>query len=902
MRHIVRHLWLYSLLTLLLTLVAALVGSLPLVANQLAADSLQRSLQKLHPSARHMLLTSDEIPDEVNGRLRQSLATPPFGSLYNDTFRLRDTTILGHPYVQRGERLDLFDPALFDFLNFHLYSFDTLEEHTTLLDGSYPTPKTEETDADTPAPIEVVIGTETAELLGLALGDVIVQRDLNGIAFQVVGLVAPTNPTDPRWWGDELLLPFSFWRRISLLPDFIEITAGLILHPDDMANTFPGNVSWRVLLNGDQLNTNNATTVAHQIRNLEATLTSQRISLDTQLLTLLNQFLDDIASSQINLLLLATQALLAIFYTLYMVGQLVLAQTASELATLAARGFSVGKIRWQFGLRYALLTFGIGLPLGMVLAATSLWQWPLLASGNQPWHIPPLSWGLAAAVLFIAWLILILPVGRAARRALTPQTEQLRHDSFSPRALLFDLAVLGLGLFSFWQLSQFANVALAAETVTLDPLLLLAPTLLFLGAALLLRHLAPLLIQLLARLGSRNRSALLPTALAWLGRERTRSGRLILLVVFASGLALFAAIFTHSIAERQLDLARYQSGADIRLAISEPQLETVRQTLATDDRVGQVAAVFRGTALPEGGSELNLLAIEGQQADVVHNFPPDISPDAVAALLSLLDNPAPDAVPVLISRTYVVPGTAVSDRTTITVGHEQIPVEIRGIIEAFPTLPAPFVIANLEDIRTLIDQQPETLLLGDFYELWVSLEAPVSANKMLADAGLADEIVVQAETAVLHDDFRFNLLARQITGMFRLNVIILVSLSFASLLLLQLLDGWQRLPSLGAMLSLGISRRGLIRLLLWEGIVLMLVGFLVGVGLGFGLVRLTLPLLNLTLSSSLGHLTTAPLVYQWGELSQLLLFILALYGIGITVPALIIGRIDAARLLRWRDV
>jgi ABC-type antimicrobial peptide transport system permease subunit len=85
-----------------------------------------------------------------------------------------------------------------------------------------------------------------------------------------------------------------------------------------------------------------------------------------------------------------------------------------------------------------------------------------------------------------------------------------------------------------------------------------------------------------------------------------------------------------------------------------------------------------------------------------------------------------------------------------------------------------------------------------------------------------------------------------------------------------------------------------------EGLVLVAVGLVVGIGLALALARITLPLLAVTLSASLGGSETAPLWLDWAHLGQLLLAMAALYAIGIVVPAWVIGRVEMARLLRWQ--
>jgi ABC-type antimicrobial peptide transport system permease subunit len=84
-----------------------------------------------------------------------------------------------------------------------------------------------------------------------------------------------------------------------------------------------------------------------------------------------------------------------------------------------------------------------------------------------------------------------------------------------------------------------------------------------------------------------------------------------------------------------------------------------------------------------------------------------------------------------------------------------------------------------------------------------------------------------------------------------------------------------------------------------EGVALVGVGTAVGAGLGWLLAQITLPLLAVTLSASMGGSTEATLLPDWLALGQLLLVMLALYLLAVLAVAWLNGRVEIARLLRW---
>jgi hypothetical protein len=312
----------------------------------------------------------------------------------------------------------------------------------------------------------------------------------------------------------------------------------------------------------------------------------------------------------------------------------------------------------------------------------------------------------------------------------------------------------------------------------------------------------------------------------------------------------------------------------------------------------------------QGTDQINLLAVSPDSVDVIATYPRDVSPISLATALSLLADPLPEAVPVLLSRRNVIPGTGVGDHLVMRVGAVEVPVEVRGIIEAFATMREPFVVMNYEALRPFLERQGFDVILNESYEVWVDVdsiqfsvisiqsEAPLNTDYWLLNTDFESRLL--SDAAVLRGQYGDHLLSQQILGVFRLNVWVLVGLSFTSLLVLQLLDGWRRRPSWGTLMTIGVSRQEVARVMVNEGLALVGVGLVVGVGLGLALARITLPLLAVTLSASMGGSEIAPLLLNWLHLGRLLLTMALLYSVGIIVPAWVIGRVEMDRLLRWQ--
>lgn len=901
-RHMVR-LWpLYALVLLLLTLSAGLVGSVPLFSQQLADASLKRELRNTEIARRNLLLqaTTSRTSAPIS-RLKEEL-----GPLYVDTFEVRQALMLTENAVYRGDEILPIERELLDVLNLSLYGIVDLAPHVVVIDGRLPAstlpdpvPPLQFRDDPEPLRIEGAVGQDVAELLDLRVGDKLFSFD-RAWEFEIVGIVEPANPSDERWWGDAQLLPFNSWRRISFDPDFIEVNSGMLIPPETLANAFSNNVrSWRVLIDTEQIHAGNALNLERDLRGLETAVTGSSITLNTGLTDLLIAFNENIVIGRRAMLLLVTQSLLAVLYTLAILGRAVVTQSSSEIATLTARGQPPAMILFQFGIRYLLLAL-FAWPLGVMAA---IWLFP------QP-VVPNLVWWLGGGAALFGLVALLLPIpGVIQRGVLGWVRQQSRSASSLPwlRRLVFDLAVLGLGGLIFWQLRQFSQGD-SDGSLFEDPLLLLGPTVLILGFALLMRYLVPLMVSGAAWLSRRSSRPLLPIALTWLARDRLRSERLVFLVSVASGLALFAALFTHALNRRQDEMVRYLSGADLRWAVVETDLPTITAVLENNDALSHFSTVFRAFAAPVPSTNtdrLNLLAVSPDLAPIIAPYPTHHNPVPVDQVLAALQNPSGDAVPAVLSRRNLVPGMGVGDHILLQIGTEQVPVEVRDIIESFSTLSAPFVVMDLERLRPYIEKQSASSNLADQYELWARVDPAKGAFReayaplvhAFGDPFTPPQLI--SDSAALRSRVGNHLLSRQISSVFRLNVVVLMLLSFVSLLLLLLLDGWRRRPLWSNLLAMGAAQRDIGWLLFSEGAALVLVGLAVGLGLGVLLTQIMRPLLALTLSASLGGQSEALLFWDAPLIGGVVALLLGLYLVAVIVAAGVNGRVgQVAQLLR----
>jgi hypothetical protein len=152
----------------------------------------------------------------------------------------------------------------------------------------------------------------------------------------------------------------------------------------------------------------------------------------------------------------------------------------------------------------------------------------------------------------MGWLALVLPVFLAARRNTIAWQRLLARppEASAVQKRYLDLYLLAFGGLLYWQLNQTGSVVMrrVQDTQWADPLLLVGPSLLLIGATLVFLRILPFVLRLVARLFQHLRGWALPLSLFRLARDPLQAGRVVLLVSLTTGLVMFTRIFDVSLA------------------------------------------------------------------------------------------------------------------------------------------------------------------------------------------------------------------------------------------------------------------------------------------------------------------------------------------------------------------
>jgi putative ABC transport system permease protein len=884
MRHLLRHWRLNVPILLVMVMASTFASGLPMLASVIAGEALSQSLSDAAVPMRSLEIRGEGLSGEHDELLQGAM-----GDCIQQRMEIRGITREAEGNIRSA---DGRETSILGLLYLSFWSFDKLESLTEVVEGRMPSDEA----WDEPSKgrmLEVAIGAEAAVQMDLELGDEIKFYE-EPVTVRVVGILSPIDPAADVWWGDNRLLPFNIHRETGLSQtDTIFIS--LLLSPEMMKAELPSHeMYWRFLLDLDAIDVQNADLMRERLVKLESNLNGLGGKLVTGLVELIKDYQDQRALAQISLLLLTVQSIIAVLYTLGMVSSYLLDQSQGEVVSLAERGYSSWQITRIFAIEAALLAFILAFPAGPFVAYGAFRGWSSFTGQTALKSIPPESWLLSAAVLLIGCLTLVIPLYLSTRRTLSEWHSGFGRPPESPwwQRLIFDIVLLALGGFAYWQLTQAGGFVRSLGGTSgsflgaADPVLLLGPTLLIIAVALLTIRLFPILLQILARLSQSSSGLALPLGLYQLARSPTGPVRVAILISLTVGLAFFAVVFERSIENRQVEVAHYLAGADLRVvqSLSRSKAEQDRNSITALPGVQASSQTYRTQSRwGEGsGTVVDFLAVEPSTMGQVSTFPPGLSSVSMETILQVLEPTGSDRIPIVLSYDAPPREKHIGDRVQYRVGQQQFEFEVRGIIVNYPTLSNPFAITHLPALEQVINLSSSTLALVGTRELWLTVQPSFheAVVETLQDQAKEEVGLVSFQASRIADDtrarlrtFQGDLVARTANVAFGLNAFTLGVLSVGGFMLVQIFAAVRRRRQYSVLRAIGFSTGQFVGVIFLQGLMLITLGILLGFGIGYGLAYLMKPFLSLTLQASLGGAAIDRLIVPWSTIGGTLLIL-----------------------------
>ncbi|MFI7613990.1 FtsX-like permease family protein [Nonomuraea terrae] len=540
------------------------------------------------------------------------------------------TSFRSDSYVMPGQE-DRKRPELLRF-----GSYDGFDRHANLISGAWPRPGRR--------PVEAAISLPAASATGFEAGREFTVRgrlDPRPVRVRITGVFQLDDPSGDRWAGEQLL------SRGVERGEFTTYGPLMVARETFVARFATSvNATWTVEPDLREVTPEQLRPIADGIAGIGERLKAAGCGpcvAAGDLPRMLAQL--DTASlvARSTMLIPVLQLLLLAGYALMLTARLLADHRRMEVALLRSRGAGTGRLAALAGgeallvaLPCAVAAPFLGPPL---LALVSALPW-VRASGVRLEPSADLgSFLVSSGVAVAAAVLLALPALAGARR--TYVEEQSARGRGGGRGLVeragADLALLVVAGLAIWQLQHYGApvTATTAGGLGIDPLIISGPALALLTGGMLGLRLVPRISKAAARLTAR-RPALAPALGAWQVSRRplTYAGpALLLTMAIAIGLVSMATAATWRAS--QLDQARHQAGADLRLSgpSEGPELGALGRGTAFTALPGVTAAspAFRGQS-EVSGEIATLLALDAGKLGELFHLRPDLSAQPVAEL------------------------------------------------------------------------------------------------------------------------------------------------------------------------------------------------------------------------------------------------------------------------------
>ncbi|GAA1512057.1 ABC transporter permease [Sphaerisporangium rubeum] len=519
-------------------------------------------------------------------------------------------------------------------------TYDGLDRQARLLEGSWPRPATGGT-------VEAALSQPAADAMDLGAGQefVVVGRlDHKPVRVTVTGVYQLRDPYAERWTGQELL------RKGVERGDYT--TYGPLMVPREtfLARfTTSVNFTWTAVPDLSGLDQSGLRPFAAAVDRLGDALTRDCPTCETY--SRLPDMLTDLDRAALvarsTMLVPVLQLLLLAAYALVLTARLLADHRRMEVALLRSRG--AGSV-W-LGLLAGAETLLVAVPCALVAPFLAP---PLLRLVNSlPWikaagvdvaaEPDGTAFAVSAGVALACAVLLALPALRGARRTyIEEQSLRGRGDrqGWLQRAG-GDVALAVVAALAIWQLRRYGAPVTTTSSgdLGIDPLIVTGPALALLCGGMLGLRLVPRVSRLAERVTSRRRS-LAPALGSWqVSRRPARYSGPALLLTMAVAIGVVSMATAATWRGSQLDQARHQAGADLRVAAPPESAELGGMgrgaAYAALPGVTAVSPVHRGTVSFSQGN-VTILAADAAKLGTMVTLRDDLSPVPMTSLAGRL--------------------------------------------------------------------------------------------------------------------------------------------------------------------------------------------------------------------------------------------------------------------------
>ena len=800
-----------------------------------------------------------------------------------------------------------------------------IENHITLLEGSFPAVATPAQDST----IEVMISEALATELGLQVGETYIafarRQTLEGertiqINVRIAGIWRAADPMEEFWFYDP-----------AALDDAMLVPEG----------TFVGRISpyleeevylglWYLVMDGSDVSSSDVNMLLSQISAVmqQASSLMDGTRLDVSPRGALQEYRR--AAGLLTFLLYAFSVPIVglILAFIGLVVGLSVGRQRNEIAVLRSRGATAVQVVGIAALEGALLgvfALVVGLPTSETIAriigkARSFLDFSLQTDLRVGVTMATMRFGLVAAGLTL--VALIVPTIGAARYTIVTYKQDRARALRPPwwKRVWLDVLLFIPAAYGTYLLRQQGSIALpvgegvVANDPFQNPLLFLVPALGIFALTLFILRILPVAMAGISWIASHMGGIGILLAGRHLSRTPGFYAAPLMLLVLTLSLSAFTASLAQTLDQHLYDQMYYQVGADMRLVEMGESTETTGLGEAFGGAVGpateeeeeeegpswlflpvsehlkvpevQAAARvgrYRAFTRLSGGSQAGtFVGIDRVDFAQVAFWRPDFSPVSLGGLMNAL---AVTWNGVLVPRSFMSQhalniGDTFRVRVRTYGQANELDVKIAGAFDLFPTWypeDGPLFVGNLD---YLFEQAG-----GQFpYHVWLETDPDVDYDQIVEGVRDLRLRVLDWDAPLLKVDAEQRRPERQgLFGLLSVGFVAAALLTVLGFLLYALFSFRRRFIELGILRAIGLSSRQMTAFLAWELAFLILVGVVAGTGLGAWVSEMFIPYLQVGTGPSA---QTPPFVVKiaWSAIFRIyalfgLLFVGALGGL-----------------------
>jgi hypothetical protein len=638
-------------------LAASVITGAPIYLRSLELLGIGQVVDDLKTGGQHIQVNTSSL--SLNGDLIRrsretldSLATDSFGDLYvKQEELLRSARHYWGPADDGPRETVGASKAIFQ-------SHSNINDHVGYLPGGV-APRPVISDAPD-AVLEAAVYKTRADLLGVDVGDVIevTPRDIAGkiLTVKITGVFLERAPIDPFWLGlsAPILAPPASTAGDDL-PLLLFVPYETITGPvSDNLLGMPASVTWHLFTDGELLRDQRATPVIDMVAEFEGDVAVEqpRPLVITALGVSLKEYRFRSVFTRAPMLMMASLALVASFYGLFMVTSIVTDRRRPELAVLRSRGVSMFQIS-RMHLVEAIPTIGIPVVIAPFLSAYvvgslgKFGSYEDLTGGDRlPVELELWHFGVSILTGVVALLVIALPAIMRLRSSLSEEARAVARPDTKPlfQRFFFDIAVIAIGVIVWFELRE--RGALVSSTLdneqSTDMTLLFAPALLLIVGVMVVLRFFPYVTAGAAWITTRVSPAWFALAFWRIARTPFQSAWGLLLVAFVTGTAIITGSLASTLELSQEERILYRTGSDIRIIAPEGGIQESRQIserLLSIRGVKAATSVIRQDAsvgTTAGGSNFELFAIDPAVYADIGWFRDDFSGESLEELMAAL--------------------------------------------------------------------------------------------------------------------------------------------------------------------------------------------------------------------------------------------------------------------------